>query len=388
MELQDYFEPIAFSVLEMGETPNTYGKIFHLFATDTTFPDLEEIDMVIFGVPEERGAVDNAGCQEAAHSIRSKLFSLYAGDYKVRVADIGDLKIGDTIEDTYIAVAEVCAELMKQRIIPILIGGSQDISFAQYKSYKALGQMMNIVSIDSHFDLGTSKSELTSKTFLGNIIKDEPNFLFNYSNIGYQSYFVGSESIQLMKKLYFDVYRLGQVRSDMEEMEPIIRNADMLSFDVSSVRQSDAPGIKHTSPNGFYGEEVCQLMRYAGISDKLSSIGIYEVNPKYDDRDQTSFLVAQMIWYFMDGYYHRKQDDPHESLENFLKYMVRVKSMDQELLFYKSKKTDRWWMEMNYTNNSMKYMHKSLVPCSYKDYQSATNDEISERWWQSYHKFN
>jgi formiminoglutamase len=388
MELSEYFEPIDYSILDKDESPNTYGNLFKIFSPDTTFPNLEEIDLVILGVPEERGAYNNKGCKDAARNIRSKLYGLYCGDYKVRIADIGNLKVGETVEDTYIAVAEVCATLMKQGIIPIIIGGSHDITFPQYKAYKALGQMINIVSVDSHFDLGTNKCELNSRTYLGKIITDEPNFLFNFSNIGFQSYFVGSESIQLMKKLYFDVYRLGQVRTDLEEVEPIIRNADMMTFDISSIRQSDAPGNENASPNGFYGEEVCQIIRYAGLTEKLSSIGFYEVNPKFDSCEQTSFLVSQMIWYFIDGFYNRKNDDPSIEQDNFIKYLVNVKSMGQELIFLKSKNTDRWWMEMPHSNKDLKYLHQTLIPCSYKDYQSVANDEISDRWWNSYHKFN
>ena len=388
MELSEYFEPIEYSILEKNESPNTYGNTFKIYSSDSIFPDLEEIDLVILGVPEERGALNNKGCKDAPLNIRSKLYSLFCGDYKVRIADIGDLKVGETIEDTYIAIAEVCTSLMKQMVVPIIIGGSQDITYAQYKAYKALGQMINIVSVDSHFDLGTNKSDLNSRTYLGKIITDEPNFLFNYSNVGYQSYFEGGDSIQLMKKLYFDVYRLGQIRSDLNETEPIIRNADMMTFDVSSIRQSDASGNENASPNGFYGEEACQITRYAGLTDKLTSIGFYEVNPKHDKGNQTAFLVAQMIWYFIDGYYNRKKENPINDQENFIKYLVKVKSLEKELTFYKSNKTDRWWMEMIPSKKELKYLNQYLVPCSYKDYLAALNDEISERWWLSYHKFN
>ncbi len=388
MELQEYFEPIDYTILEKDESPNSVGNIVKIYSSDAPFPDLETMDMVILGIPEERGAITNEGCKDAAPYIRSKLYGLFSGDYPIRVADIGDLRIGNTVEDTYIALAEVCTSLLRMNIIPIIIGGSQDLTYAQYKAYTPLGKMINIVSVDSHFDLGKNDSELNSQTYLGKIITDEPNFLFNYSNIGFQSYFVGSESINLMKKLYFDVYRLGQVRSDMEEVEPIIRDADMLTFDVSCIRHSDAPANANASPNGFYGEEACQIIRYAGMTDKLTSIGFYEVNPKHDHREQTSYLIAQMIWYFIDGFYHRKNDNPANDQEDFIKYRVNVKSMEQELTFFKSKKTDRWWMEMPHSNEAVKYLHNPLVPCSYRDYQAATHDEISDRWWNSYHKFN
>ncbi|MEI6815725.1 MAG: formimidoylglutamase [Bacteroidota bacterium] len=388
MELVEYFKALEIELPELGENTASYGAIFKTYSEGAPFPDMDEVDMVILGIPEERAAYNNEGCKNSPDSIRRKLYSLNSGDYSVRIADIGNLIIGNTIEDTYVAMADVCTHLLKKNIVPIILGGSQDLTYAQYKSYAPLGKMVNIVSVDSHFDLGTNKSDLNSRTYLGKIITDEPNILFNYSNLGFQSYFVGSDAITLMKKLYFDVYRLGQVRNDMEEVEPIIRSSDMLTFDVSSIRYSDAPGNGNSSPNGFYGEEVCQIFRYAGLTEKLTSLGIYEVNSNIDDHQQTSYLVAEMLWYFIDGFYNRKKEEPMDSKDSFVKYRVNVKTMSQELIFYKSKKTDRWWMEIPNNLNQLKYYQNNLIPCSYKDYKAATNDEIPERWWQTFNKFN
>ena len=191
-----------------------------------------------------------------------------------------------------------------------------------------------------------------------------------------------------MNKMYFDVFRLGEVRADMEEVEPIVRNADMISFDISAIRQSDAPGNKNVSPNGFYGEEACRITRYAGISDKTSSIGFYEVNPTVDERGQTAHLTAQMIWYFIDGFYSRKNDFPMKDKSNYIKYLVNLRKEDKEIVFYKSKKSDRWWMEVPCPTHMSQYERHHLVPCSYADYQTACNEEMPDRWWQAYQKFS
>ena len=127
------------------------------------------------------------------------------------------------------------------------------------------------------------------------------------------------EEIDLMGKLHFDICRLGEIRADLTEAEPIIRNADMASFDLSSIRNSDAPANNNVTPNGFYGEEVCKLARYAGLSDKLTSVGFYELNPEIDDRGQTAHLLAQIVWYFIDGFYHRKNEIPERDNKEFLK---------------------------------------------------------------------
>ena len=248
-------------------------------------------------------------------------------------------------------------------------------------------QTINIVAVDSSFDIGDGEKKLDSQSYLSKIILHKPNILFNFSNVGYQSYFVDQNSVELMDKLFFDTHRLGKIRKNMESVEPIVRNADLVSFDVSAIRQSDAPGNGNASPNGFYGEEACQITRYAGMSDKLTSIGFYEINPAFDANKQTVHLVAQMIWYFIDGFYSRKQDYPIVDKSEYTKYRVSIKDHEHEIIFYKSNKSDRWWMDVPYPiNHQIKFERHHMVPCSYSDYETACNDELPDNWWQTYQK--
>jgi hypothetical protein len=189
-----------------------------------------------------------------------------------------------------------------------------------------------------------------------------------------------------MEKLLFDVNRLGDFYGNVAVSEPIIRNANLLSFDISAIRSSDACGNGNAGPNGFYGEEACQICRYAGMSDKLTSIGFYEFNPAYDSNGQTAMLLAQMIWYFIDGFYHRKKDFPLQPKSQFLIYRASLKDNTHELVFVKSKKTDRWWMQVPYPVGNSKNERYHLVPCRYEDYQIAVSGDMPDLWWRTYQK--
>ena len=380
MDISLYLENINSDIIDIY-APGTLGQVIKLCEKSEDFLNLGSFQLAILGVPEERGAFSNMGCSKAPNAIRSALYKLYSGDYNCKIADLGNIKKGNSLKDTHSALTEICSLLLRENVIPIIIGGSQDLAYSQYLSYKALNHTINVVTIDALFDLGVAEDTISSRNYVGKIILQQPNFLFNLSNIGYQTYFVGKDSIQLMEKLYFDAYRLAQVKENIEEAEPIVRNADMLSFDVSAVRKSDAPGNENSSPNGFYGEEVCQIMRYAGMSDKMSSIGFYETNPDFDLQNQTSSLVAQMIWCFIDGFYNRRKDSPIASKAGFTKYRIDIKNTDHEIIFYKSKKTNRWWMEVPYLENKIKFQRHHFIPCSYSDYQTACNNGIPERWW-------
>lgn len=387
--MQEFFSPIDLrSFNGSADYANTsYGKVIQAYVEGGEFPSLDSIQLAIVGVEEDRRGVNNEGCGLAADYVREHLYKLYQGNFSARIADLGNIKKGNTIDDSYFAVTDVLSQLLRKGIVPIVIGGSQDLTYCNYLAYLKMEQTINIVSVDSAFDIGDGEKELNSQSYLSKIILHKPNILFNYSNIGYQTYFVDQNSVQLMEKLYFDAHRLGQLRKNMEDVEPIVRNADVLSFDISCIRASDAPGNGNASPNGFYGEEACQITRYAGMSDKLSSIGFYEINPAFDNNKQTAHLTAQLIWYFIDGFYNRKKDYPIVDKSEYTKYRVSITNHEHEIVFYKSNKSDRWWMDVPYpVNHQIKFERHHMVPCSYSDYQTACSDEMPDKWWQTYQK--
>jgi arginase family enzyme len=389
MDIAIYFKAVDItSLVPENEYPGKrYADIIDIYQDGGYFPDLEGVKIAIIGVNEDRNAINNEGCALGADVIRKHLYALFTGNEQVKIADLGNIQQGHQVDDTYFAITNVVATLAANDIIPVIIGGGQDLTYAVYRAYENLGQIINIVAVDPMFDLGKDSTVIDSRSYLSNIILHQPNYLFNYTNIGYQSYFVDNEAISLMNKLYFDIYRLGMVRNDMEFVEPVVRNADMLSIDISTVRSADAPGNANAIPNGFAGEELCTIVRYAGLSDKLSSIGFYEYNPAYDPQEQTAMLISQAIWYFLEGFNQRKDDYPARARDQYVKFHVKIQDQDDEIVFYKSKKSERWWMEVPVeTDLRTKYERHYMVPCSYSDYQNALEDNIPDRWWQVYQK--
>src|SRR5690554_1312519 len=380
MDLLHYFAPVEPNV---EYAPNQMGSKLKLMVSEE---DLEEVDVVLFDVQEDRYS-NNTGCSKGGSEIRKYLYQLYQGDYKLKVADIGSLKAGNRVEDTYFALEECLVYFMKKQILPVIIGGSQDLTFANYKAYVHLEQMVNLVSIDEKFALGNSDSNINSSNYMSKLLFQQPNVLFNFSNLGYQSYFVDKQELSVLDELFFDIHRLGLLKADLKLAEPIIRNADFISFNMGAVSQAFAAANANASPNGFTGEEACQLARYAGMSDKLSSIGFYEFNPSIKDGGMTAHLMAQMIWYFIDGFYNRKKDFPACNKSDYVKYTVAIDEGNQEIVFYKSPKSDRWWMEVPYAAGlTKKYERHLMLPCNYEDYLTATKNEIPERWFQTFKK--
>lgn len=390
MNLEDFFIPVDLSAFDDPKYHQADSLMQHIQinSLQNGFPGNVDIDVVLLGINEYRGAGMEQPALNAADLIRRELYALKKHGNLCRLADLGNFLPGHAVEDSYHAISSVITDLLQRNILPFIIGGSQDLTFANYIGYENLEQVINITGVDPTFDLGAPEEPLNFNTYLGKIVLRSPNYLFNYTNIGYQTYYVGQEQVQLMEKLFFDAYRLGKIREDLREAEPMIRNADMLSFDLSSIRQSDAPACLNPSPNGFYGEEACQLMYYAGMNDKLTSAGLYNYNPQIDKSKQTAALIAQMIWYFIEGFANRKMDLPVKSQEqNFSIYRVQVSSCNQEIVFLKSHKTGRWWIELPAVEAN-RMLKNHFLPCSEKDYEQACSNEIPDRWWHALQKMS
>ncbi|MFT4575610.1 MAG: formiminoglutamase [Polaribacter sp.] len=381
----DFLTPIKDTIIAhlVLQSAQSLGRNIRVHTTQNGFPDLENVQIAVFGVLEDRNAEDNLGCGENIQAIRKHLYQLFPGNWHTTIADLGNIEKGNTVEDTYFAVSTLTTYLLKNNIIPVIIGGSQDITYANYRAYDSLEQTVNIVSVDSKFDIGSVEDELNSRSYLSKIVMDQPNNLFNFSNIGYQTYYNSQEELDLLKSLFFDAFRLGEVK-DLTKVEPIMRDADVVSIDIGAIRQSEAPANNNCSPNGFYGEEMCAISRYAGISDKVTSFGIYEYNPRYDTNNQTAHLIAQVIWYFIEGVNFRAKDYPFSTKESYQKFIVLVEN-DDPINFYKSDKSGRWWMEINILTNN-KYKRHALIPCTYQDYLEATEQKIPERWYKALRK--
>jgi formiminoglutamase len=393
MSLSDFFSPLipekftpkqGFYTSQLGLKARFYTE---------KFPELrdEEYDIAIVGVKDDRAAVNNNGCSLGPDYFREQFYLLNEGAFDSRIIDLGNIKAGENISDTYIALKNVVTELIKLNIIPVIIGGGQDLTYAQYMAYESLEQKVDLVVVDNKFDLEEDDYDeaniaTQSNSYLNKIFLHQPNYLFNFSNVGYQTYFVNQDSLKVMNKLYFDVHRLGEFLTEISSVEPVMRNANMVSFDLSAIRSSDAPANGNTGPNGFYGEQACKIAHYAGLNDKLTSIGFYEFNPAFDNSSQTAMLLAQMVWYFIDGFYNRKKDFPLNPKSQYLIYRASLKDGSGEMLFVKSKKSDRWWMQVPYPSGVSKNERYHLVPCRYEDYTVAVNGEMPDLWWRTYQK--
>src|SRR5690554_1113870 len=328
--MYEILKPVSASLKLFVETlpKHSLGKNIAIH-TSESFPDLKNVQLALITVSEGRGAL-NEEESIGFDAFRKNLYQLFPGNWTTNMVDLGTIEAGETMEDTYVAVKLLVADLLKKKVIPVIIGGSQDLTYGMYRGYDLQEQPVNLVCVDNKIDL--------------------------------------------IDKMYFEAYRLGEIISNINIAEPVFRDADLISFDINAIKSSDLGFFSTFNPNGFDGRKVCALARYAGLSDRVTSFGVFNIN----NVSEKSLLITQILWYFVEGVNYRMNEYPYISKISYLKYIVPLE--EQELVFYKSDVSDRWWIEIGGAEENDRRM---LFPCSYEDYKQALQQIVPERWWRA-----
>lgn len=363
----DFLEPVNRAMLsgDEGYKDGQIGKVMPVYEDE--FPDLETASLVLIGCPEYRGQYGIATGASGPDEIRRQFYPLFFWHRDIEIADIGNIKAGSSLQDTYAALRMVVRDLNQAGKTVIILGGSHDLALAQYYAFAESKSLIEAVTIDARIDLSLESTQ-RSENFLMEMLTGEPNFIRHYSHIAFQSYLAHPRMLETMDKLRFDCFRLGHVRDNIEEMEPVIRHARMVSFDISAIAHAYAPANR-ISPNGLTGEEACTLTRFAGLSAHVQSIGIYGYDPRQDTDSLTAMQIGHMLWYFIDGRSRGMREAALEEKQFFNEYHTAFAEV--ETTFLQSKKTGRWWMRLP---------DDQFIACSYNDYLLASSNEIPERW--------
>lgn len=381
----DWLEPTEAGLFDTTDGTDRLRDVLRIHRAGDR-PDLEGCVAALVGVMDRRGSRDGAQTDRAAEWVRGKLYGLTTMERWAPVADVGNIAAGPTEADTRAALNVVCQDLHARDIIPVIMGGSQALTAAMYEAYRTQDRPINAVIVDAQLDFGGDPQELNGNNWINALILPEHGHLFDLSHLGHQRYLVDGDALQLMNRMHFEAMRLGKLRADIHATEPIMRDADLVSFDLGAVRSADHPASSDARPHGLMGEELCQLARYAGYSDRLSAVGFFEHDPSKDGEGRGGQLVAEAIWCFLEGVMNRIGDHPRGPVNDYLQYRVLLEDENHEVVFYKSPRSDRWWMDVPTPGGGNRKGRLFLVPCTHEDYQLAAQGQLPDRWWKTQQK--
>ena len=344
------------------------GHQLKVYQDKSQLPDISGSDIALIGLSAK-----------SSDPIRKALYNLSNAFQGLEIVDLGNLR-----KQTIPFAVNLLSEIQASGIFPVLIGDQPKLLNALYQALNLNYQSINVSVIDERFPVD-SNSHRSDKYYLNGLYNDQVTPIFHTSVIGFQSYFTGPKQLKFCTDRHFDLLRLGLAKADLRETEPLLRDADLIGLNLSSLSSVEFPAVTNPNPSGFSIEEGCRMCRYAGMSDKLKGLSLLGYEASEDRRGESAMAVAQMMWYFFEGYYNRKNDFP-VSTDGLVEYIVDLKTLDYQLTFWKSQKTGRWWLQVPVDVKNAQQRHR-LVPCSYGDYQMAINDELPQRLINAFHRF-
>jgi len=380
MELDGFVKPVTDFYHSILLKDNHLGGNIAAFSFNESI-DWSSFRFALLGLPFNSYSNENEEYL-VAYEIRKNLALLSKPSKQRKIIDLGNVIKGRTPKDTTFAIGQIVAQLHEEGIIAILLGGTTDLGLGNFLGFASNKKAASLVNIDSHIHLLFEGDRLSDRLTLDEVIFRNSEYLFNYTNIGYQSFYVSQKELDLLDDLYFEAYRLGMVRANIKEFEPLLRDAEIVNFSLNALKYADSPGSMIKSPNGLTGEDACQLSFYAGLSNKASTFGVYDIELG-DGRSISCILASQIIWYYIEGVSNQIIESPKNNKDGFTRFAINVNQLNQEFVFYKSNSSNRWWVEV-----PVKPSENILISCSHLDYEKAVGQEIPERWWKMYQKLN
>jgi hypothetical protein len=368
--INGYLCPLSEDLIEFKSnlSRGTLGSNITLYNSEKT--DYSSIDIAIVGLNEYRNSDEISDESLNLENFRREFYSLFYGNWSANILDLGDVISGKSYSDTYYAVNSIHQDLINQNIVVIFIGGGQDFTFPLYQSLSKKHNKVNISSVDNKFDFGKIKKQFSSSSYMSKIIMDKKNSLNHFCNLGYQTFLNSQEEIDLLNKFNFESHRLGEITENIKIVEPVLRETNLLTVDFKSIKSSELNFV-HNYSNGFESSQFCSVLRYAGMSNSINSVGLFELL----DSSVSSALLSQSIWYFIEGYCLRIKEDPNSS--NFKGYTYNVFCEGTNLKFYNSELSQKWWVE--FINEIETKNISSLLPCNKRDYLMACDGTFSDR---------
>ncbi len=365
--LNNWLSPISKNLAGMDLYPFQMGKHLELYAGE--IPNLEATRVAIIGL-------ENKGTE----AIRSAFYRMAFAFEGLRIADLGNIRKSDVQ-----FIIPLVRELIESNICPVVIGADPSFCQAQFKAFFELKDWISLAVADEQVAINPA-DPADHSAYLNPLALDKKTRLYHLACLGCQAHYMPPEVTAWMESRYFESVRLGRAKSDLSELEPVIRDADLFCFQLSALKQAEMPAQFRPSPSGFSLEEACQICRYAGMSDKLRAFGIYGYQPGKDFHKQGAEAIAQMLWYFMDGFFNRKGDYP-VSTDGLVEYIVDTHGGDHQVTFWKSNRSGRWWIQAPVRSHK-KFQRHRLIPCSYNDYKLACQDELPDRLIQAFKRFD
>ena len=281
-----------------------------------SLPNSSTKSFTLLGYACDRGVKRNQGRKGAfkgPKAIRKALAKLPNHlEENTALIDAGTLEFLDgKLDNIQTHLSEKVTQLLAQNTFPILLGGGHDIAYGHYngiKNYLGKNKTIGIINFDAHFDLRSNENGNNSGTPFYQIAKDckENGSVFKYLCLGIRQDANDKVLFQTAADLgvnYIEntTFKLNYAKHVVSVVLDFIREVDHIyvTIDLDGFSSAYAMGVSAPSPMGFSPDIVLETLQMIIDSEKLISLDVAEMNPKYDFDKQTAKLAASLIHFVM-----------------------------------------------------------------------------------------
>ena len=364
MDFSEFLTPVGYELRSKIYQPFVVGNKIR-FDWDE---ELNQDAVVLIGLTDLQSENFNIEIEESIDLIRKNFYNLSISNWRTNLYDLGTIQRGNTFEDSCFALHQVVSELVKTGANIIVLGGSQAFNYILYKSLQR--DLVKVGTVDYTFDIQADAEELNAANHITKMILDETHRLLEFKNIASQAPYISKEEMDILEQLNFEDLRLGKTIENLSWTEPMLRELHLLSVDLGVMQQASFSGAINSSVNGLNAREICGIMNYAGLSETLKLVHFSNF---LNCNGTNANLLAEMLWYFIEAKNNLKSDQGVET--------YRVQSEEGEVVFLRSKNSDRWWVQAKVEDRYVK------IPCNESDYLETMNGEIPNKWLKIYKKF-
>ena len=289
--------------------------------------ELSKFNICFIGFCCDEGIIRNLGRKGAKHGpeyIRKEFANLpVTFGNEVEIYDAGDIFcLGNNMEEAQGQLEIAIEIILDNKLFPIVLGGGHELALGQFNGIinhlkkHTKNPNIGIINFDAHLDLRPYKNEGSSGTMFSQIADKclAERLKFAYMCLGVQTY---ANTISLFKKadslevkyIFAKDFDENNFVNISAELNNFIKKHEHIYVTICSdlFNSAFAPGVSAMQPFGVNPEIALKFLKEVLKSNKVISIDIAEVSPRFDQDKRTAKLVAVIIYAIINTLIEAKQ---------------------------------------------------------------------------------
>ena len=276
-------------------------------------PDLDDVDIALYGVPYDGGVTNRPGARHGPREIRNQSSLMRTINHatridpyaRCRVADVGDVRFGAVYDNAAVNadIEAFVARIVASGAVPLGAGGDHSITYPVLRALASPAAPVGLVHIDAHTD---TWAEFRGEKFHHGspfrlACEDgllDPQRTVQIGIRGAQNWADGWEYSQAkgMRVVFIEEFEALGVEGVVAEARRVVGDGPTyLSFDVDGLDPVYAPGTGTPEVGGITTREALALLRGLRGLDLVGG-DVVEVAPPFDPSGTTALVGATLMY--------------------------------------------------------------------------------------------